>query len=75
MGSVVRAGNSGSPGSPCFLTGQRAHLASKVTQQCQSPVILAGLLLPAAGGENCPAAHCKQSMAAQQAARSDKVKL
>lgn len=53
MGS---AGDRSSLGSPCLITGWGAQLAPKVTQQCQSPVILAGLLLPAAGGENCPAA-------------------
>lgn len=32
------------------------QLDPKVTQQCQSPVTLAGSLLPAAGGADCPAA-------------------
>lgn len=52
-----------------------AQLDPKVTWQCHPPVILAGSLLPAAGGADCPAAPAPAERGSQPAARSDKVKL
>lgn len=56
VGGTVRAGDV--PGSPSFIIGWGvlARVDPKVTRQCQSPVILTGLLLPAAGGADFPAA-------------------